>query len=102
MSDAELEFLHSMNVSELVQIARGAGLGNLPRDKELLVEAILASEPTGPDTLEERRARMQAHIREFRQRLLSQLPGCNGCCTTYGCPDLIVTRCWSGFSRDML
>ncbi len=104
MADELRTILEQMNRSELVQIARASGLGNVSRDRPTgaLVDEILADETRGPDALEPRRVLTEEHIARFRTRLLSQLPGCTGACTTYGCPDLIVTRCWEGFSRDML
>jgi len=104
MADELRAVLEKMNRSELVQLARSAGLGNVSRDRTVavLVQELLADEGEGPDALEERRKLLEAHIKRHRSRLLSQLPGCNGQCTTYGCPDLIVTRCWTGFRRDML
>ena len=110
MSRDELgDILGWMNRSELVQTARSAGLGNVSRDssRESLVTLLLTEEGLSVDALQSRRAAMQAHIERHRNRLLSQLPGCSGRCTTFGCPDLIVMRCWgdgrtTGFSRDML
>lgn len=104
MPDELRAVLEKMNRSELVQVARMAGLGNVSRDRPIsvLVEEILVDETSGPDALEERRRMIEAHIQRHRARLLSQLPGCSGRCTTFGCPDIIVTRCWDGFSRDML
>ena len=108
MADELRKVLGRMNRSELVQIARSAGLGNIARDRPLseLVDDIL-DDRGEPDELEKKRDMMQAHIAKHRARLLSQLPGCDGRCTTFGCPDLIVMRCWGdghtrGFSRDML
>lgn len=104
MPDEMRATLESMNRTELVQVARAAGLGNVPREQSVhdLVEAILQDECDGPDALEKRRVAIEAHIKKFRKRLLSQLPGCNGCCTTYGCPDLVVARCWEWARHDML
>jgi len=104
MADSLLNTLQGMNLSELVQVARVAGLGNLSRDlpKNVLVEAILEDEALPADALEVRRVAIERHIARYKNRLLSQLPGCTGKCTSYGCPDVIVTRCWLGFSRDML
>lgn len=104
MADELRRTLGRMNRSELVQIARLSGLGNVSRDRPQaeLVEEIVTEEVGDVDALQVRREAIEAHIKKHRSRLLSQLPGCNGCCTTYGCPDLVVTRCWAGFSRDML
>lgn len=103
MSEVE-ETLLSMNRSELVQIARVAGLGNLSREHEVgeLAAAVLEYIVLPEDALRRERELMERHIERFLKRLLSQLPGCNGKCTSYGCPDIIVQRCWATFSRDML
>ena len=102
----ERELLSELNKSELIQIARSAGLGNPGRHPEqALITAILTadSEKDSPTcALEGRREKIQRHIEKNRRRILSQLPGCDGRCTTFGCPDLIVVRCWEGFRRDML
>jgi hypothetical protein len=110
----ERELLGGLNTTELVQIARSAGLGNVGQDLEreelidLIVEGVEPEdgcdegELIEPDRLERWRRAMERHISKNRKRLLSQLPGCNGKCTEFGCPDLIVTRCWDGFSRDMV
>ena len=104
MADKLHDNLARMNRSELVQIARLAGLCNVARDRPIaaLVEEISLDDPVEPDALQGRRKAIEEHIKKHRARLLSQLPGCTGCCTSYGCPDLIVMRCWAGFSRDML
>jgi hypothetical protein len=109
MADDIRSMLELLNRSELVQVARAAGLGNVSRDSSPaeLVELICTEEGLPVDRLQERRRAMQAHIEKHKNRLLSQLPGCTGKCTTFGCPDLIVMRCWgdgrtTGFSRDML
>ena len=99
--------LDGVNTTELIEIARDAGLGNLPRSltPTQLVEVLSGdrSAPTATrDALETKRAKMQNHIRVNWLRLHSQLPGCSGKCTTYGCPDLIVQRCWHGMHKDML
>ena len=98
------DLFHELNKTELVQMARSAGLGNvghhLSRDE--IIELIVDGEDADQDHLEEWRARIERHIFRNRKRLLSQLPGCNGKCKTYGCPDIIVTKCWEGFRRDML
>ena len=99
--------LEGVNATELIEIARDAGLGNLTRSltHEQLI-AVLNGDHRAPgttqDALETKRAKMQNHIRVNWLRLRSQLPGCTGKCTTYGCPDLIVQRCWHGMHKDML
>jgi len=106
MPEDELALLTRLNKSELIQMARAAGLGNLGRNlsRRKIAEALVGAEAgeIEQDALQEWRELMEAHIDKNRKRLLSQLPGCTGCCTTFGCPDVIVARCWDGFSRDML
>ena len=100
------EQLLRLNRTELIQIAREAGLGDLTRacDVEDLADLLVG----GPDACVEadnlgpwRRA-IEAHIKVNFSRLRSQLPNCTGNCTSFGCPVLTVTRCWEGFSRDMV
>lgn len=104
MADDLKTMLDRMNRSELVALARRAGLGNVDRERPVaeLVEEILADKGGRTDNLEEWRTAIEAHIKRNRARLLSQLPGCTGQCTSYGCPDLVVASCWEIFSRDML
>lgn len=94
--------LDKVNTTELVQMARDLGLGNLPRDRELLYAALEDDELTQRCPLEEKRSAMQKHIARNYARMRTQLPGCDGKCTTFGCPNLIVQRCWSGMSEDLL
>ena len=97
----EPHVLDNVNVTELVEMARKAELGNSRRDREDLYAALEDGEVT-PCPLDPIRARMQAHIKKNYRRLKTQLPGCTGECTTFGCPDLIVQRCWSGSKDEML
>lgn len=95
--------LAGLNTTELVQLARAAGHGNLPRDRELLREALLTDDPGDTqDALNEKRVRMEAHIKKYYARMRTQLPDCTGKCTSFGCPDLIVQRCWMGMRKGML
>lgn len=94
--------LEGMNTTELVQLAREAGLGNLPRDRDVLIRALIEDVADETCPLEEKRVALQRHIARDYARLRTQLPGCNGKCVSFGCPDLIVQRCWGGAQRDML
>jgi hypothetical protein len=101
------DLLRGLNKSELIQMARAAGLGNIGRNNsdEEIIEALV--EATSPEEvpscpLEGKRKKMEAHIMRNKRRLMSQLPNCTGQCTTFGCPDLIVMRCWGGFHNDIL
>ncbi len=52
--------------------------------------------------LEGHRQEMEKHIQKNYRRLRTQLPGCNGRCVSYGCPNLIVVRCWVALKDDIL
>jgi hypothetical protein len=97
----EFHVLDNVNLTELVEMARKAELGNSVRDRESLYAALEDGEVVRCP-LDKIRSRMQAHIKKNYRRLKTQLPGCTGECTTYGCPDLIVQRCWAGSKDEML
>lgn len=96
--------LDALNLTELIALCRQAQLGNLGRhlSREELYAALEDEIFPGDCPLEERRDLMQAHITKNYRRLRTQLPGCDGKCTTFGCPDIIVQRCWLGFKDDMI
>ena len=52
--------------------------------------------------LEPHRQEMERHIQKNYRRLRTQLPGCTGKCVSYGCPNLVVMRCWTGIKDDIL
>ena len=97
----ETHVLDNVNLTELVEMARKAELGNSRRDRDDLYDALENGEVT-PCSLEAIRVRMQSHIKKNYRRLKTQLPGCTGECMTFGCPDLIVQRCWAGSKDEML
>ena len=37
---------------------------------------------------------MQEYIQRNMRKMRTQLPDCNGMCTTFGCPDAVVTNCY--------
>lgn len=43
---------------------------------------------------------MEEHVQENMQSYRTQL-SCNGRCTTFGCPNLIVLNCYNGFKDYM-
>jgi hypothetical protein len=98
--------LHDMNVTELIQVAREAGFGNVSRalPREEIIALIEDGEETDAekDALEDYRHEMEAHIKRNFRRIRTQLPGCNGKCMSYGCPDIIVQRCWGSYRDDIL
>jgi hypothetical protein len=95
--------LDAVNLTELLQIAKESGVvvgRQAPREE---IYALLDSaKPDGYCPLEKKRLKMEAHILRYFRRLRTQLPGCNGKCSSFGCPDIIVHRCWLGFRTDML
>lgn len=85
------------NTSDLVALGRAGELGSLDTSDRPQLEQMLSGDTLPKaDPLEARRTRMQAHIQKYWARLRTQLPGCDGCCTTYGCPDLVVLNCYRG------
>ena len=94
--------LDEVNLTELVQMARSAGLGNSLPSRDAIIEALDYGEETPLCPQEERRELMEAHIHKNFTRLRTQLPNCNGKCVTFGCPAMVVVRCWEGFKEDML
>lgn len=96
--------LDPINKSELIEMCRTAQLGNFGRNssREELYRAL--EDGICPDScpLEEKRELMETHIKKNFRRIRTQLPGCNGTCVSYGCPDIIVQKCWENMKNDML
>lgn len=96
--------LDSVNLTELIEMCRSAGLGNLGRhtSRSDLYDALENDNVSDVCNLEDMRVLMEAHINARFRRLRTQLPCPKGRCTTFGCPDLVVQRCWVGMKDDML
>lgn len=96
--------LDSVNLTELIEMCREAGLGNLSRfsTRQELYDALEFDEISAECPLEEKRVLMEGHIQARFRRLRTQLPCPKGRCITFGCPDLVVQRCWAGMKDDML
>jgi hypothetical protein len=99
--------LDRVNLTELIELAREDGLGNLDRNRsrEGVYELLDDERDVAPEdgcALEGHRTIMEDHIQEHFRRLRTQLPGCNGKCRSFGCPDLIVVRCWHGFRDNIV
>lgn len=92
------EVLHQCNETELLSIARKAGIGLLKRglDRETLI-AIVAGEvnpePGHFAATKYTREKLQLFIVRNWGILASQLPGCNGQCTTFPCSDAQHSAC---------
>ena len=96
-----------LNRTELVDMCRVAGLGSVgrsPSEREQIYQVLegTADPVKSRCPLEGKRAVMQQHIEKNWRRLRTQLPGCTGKCVLHGCPNIIVQRCWKGFSGDIL
>lgn len=95
--------LDRLNLTELLELCRSAGVGNVgratPRDE---IYRMLDGETDAHCPLESKRVLMERHIKKHFNSLRTQLPGCNGKCTSFGCPDAIVQRCFDGFRNSML
>jgi len=96
--------LDGVNLTELIELCREAGLGNFGRStpREELIEALDSGVLPEPCPLDEQRVEMEKHISKNFRRLRTQLVSCNGKCTSFGCPDIIVVRCWEGYKGDIL
>lgn len=84
--------LMKLNESELLEIAKTMGLGRLRRGipKHELVTMIDEGRSPRPEDVsrtEFTRQKLQNHIQPRLAIIRNQLPGCDGCCTTYPCSD---------------
>jgi len=99
--------LSGVNKSELIQFIKEVTGGNVSRsltkeDALYILDSVAVIDDEMQDCIEDKRTEMQQHIAANYRRLRTQLPGCNGKCREFGCPDIIVQRCWSGFKRELL
>jgi hypothetical protein len=98
MSDDVLE---KCNETELLTLAHLQGLGNLRRGlpRELLIQIV-----SGEVRLEEKhlsesretRKLLEKFIEKYWELIRSQLPGCNGKCTTFPCSEGRHALCFRG------
>lgn len=84
--------LNECNETELLSLARVQNLGRLRRGlpKDVLVGLVSGDLPMEPRYLagtSETRAKLQAFIWNNIERTRSQLPGCDGRCSTYPCSE---------------
>ncbi len=93
MSNEDIDnVLRLCNETELLKLATGQGLGRLRRGipREELLDVIRGVIPVRPDHLSttmETRKLLQAFIEKNWGVVRSQLPGCNGKCTTFPCTE---------------
>lgn len=84
--------LQNCNETELLQMAREQGLGILKRGihKDILIAVITKQQNVDPSMLSETvdtRKRLETLIQGNWEKIRSQLPGCDGKCTTYPCSE---------------
>lgn len=100
------EILWQCNETELLEMARAQGLGRvrrgLPR-QDLVAIVSGAADPTPAqlaDTTYTRR-KLQLFVLDNISRLRSQLPGCDGHCTTYPCSEIRHAQCFDPNERTI-
>lgn len=101
MNDAILEHC---NETELLGLARSQGLGNLKRglDRRTLIAIVRGEISPAPEHLSElqkTRHSLQVFIQSNWGRVASQLPGCNGQCTTFHCSEGRHAKCYNPGDR---
>ena len=97
----EDQALHACNETELIELARRQGLGRIRRGlpKEVLVDIVTGKVTPTLEHLAgttDSRARLEHFIWTNIARTRSQLPGCDGHCTTYPCTEGRHALCYSG------
>ena len=95
--------MNDLNTTELQKLGRDIGV-EIPKtmDMNTAMEHIAdASNPKAPTLVYEKEA-MEKHIQKYIRRLKSQLPDCPGKCSSHGCPDVVVSRCWLLFKDHII
>ena len=92
--------LEHCNETELLTLGRQQGLGGLRRgmDRGLLISIIRGESAVGAEhrsEFQQTRHALQIYIQENWGRVASQLPGCDGKCTTYPCSEGRHAKCYS-------
>lgn len=93
--------LNKTEVQELIRELVGVN-AHREASPSALLESLDGVEDPPPCPLDPQREAMEAHIQQYYRRLRTQLPGCNGKCTSFGCPNLIVVRCWESLKGHIL
>lgn len=89
---SEEDILHDCNESELLTLAYKQGIGRLRLglDKQTLIKLVHGEIEPGPEHLSETegtRKLLEKFIERHWEKVRSQLPGCNGKCTSFPCSD---------------
>ena len=95
--------VNDLNSTELQSLARSIGI-EIPKtmDPEKAMDALAEGSQPKVNTLAEEKQAMEKHIQKYIRRLKSQLPDCPGKCTSHGCPDIVVSRCWLLFKDHLI
>lgn len=95
--------MDELNTTELQKLGRDVDI-EIPKtlDMDRALGAIADGAQPKVKTLAEHKSTMEKHIQKYYRRLKSQLPDCQGKCTTHGCPDVVVSRCWLLFRDHIL
>lgn len=98
------EILSGVNKSELIQMARASGAGNASRSlsREELIELLADGDECEESELEPWRRSVEAFCEQHPLQVASDLTQCNKKCTSFGCPDLVVARCFWRFEKHMI
>lgn len=102
-----MELLEQCNETELIELARQQGLGRLRRGlpHRELVDIVNGAIAVRPEHLAATNATRRA-LQEFIHRpvnwsrVMSQLPGCDGCCSTFSCSEGKHILCFSPDGRN--
>lgn len=94
----------TLNKSEAIDLLREEQRVNKSRANGVqhLIGELEGESRASDCPLEPRRLKMERHIQKYWTRIRTQLPHCNGKCTTFGCPDGIVVGCWLRFKDEIL
>ena len=103
MDDDQLE---NCNETELLWMARAQGLGHLKRGlpKTVLISIVTGRVDPTPDHYagsSYSRIKLESFITKYWNIVQSQLPGCNGKCTTYPCSEGRHLTCFES-NRDQV
>ena len=95
--------MNDLNTTELQKLGREIGV-EIPKTLSMDTAMEYIAEAVQPKvtTLAPQKVAMEKHIQKYIRRLKSQLPDCPGKCSTHGCPDIVVSRCWLLFKDHII
>lgn len=100
------EILNTLNEGELITLAHKQGYGHLRRGipREQLIDLVRGVIPCSPEFLagtKDSRRLLESFIEKHFEKVRSQLPGCNGKCTSFPCSEGKHAVCFTG-NRDVI